>query len=66
MLKAGAKAFVEKSNVEKELLHVIDQVLGDTDSGQLEKKPGSYLWLSIACLYTLIKSSTVRSISKHR
>lgn len=27
VLKAGAKAFLEKSNVQKDLLHIVDQVL---------------------------------------
>lgn len=30
VLAAGAKAFLEKSNVQKDLLNVIDQVLGET------------------------------------
>ena len=29
VLKAGAKAFLEKSNVQKELLQVIDQVMAN-------------------------------------
>jgi two-component system chemotaxis response regulator CheY len=30
VLAAGAKAFLEKSNVQKDLLNVIDQVMGET------------------------------------